>query len=232
MIKRDYILRMLAEFVEALSRIRSFQKGQLWDKASQLTDEQFNELVGLDAQAVTQLSDTELMARVIQGESTLAVREKTLILATLLKEAGDTAAGQSQEVESQSYYLKGLHLLLGVLAREEISDFPDFVPRIDDFLGALGNTDLPLETQAMLMQHFEKVGDFAKAEDMLFSMIEDAPDNVALLDFGVTFYQRIKGHSDDSLMTGNLPRSEVDAGYSQLLARKKAFLLSPKEAPG
>jgi hypothetical protein len=37
MIRRDYILRMLAEFFEALSRIRSLQKGQKWGEASLAT---------------------------------------------------------------------------------------------------------------------------------------------------------------------------------------------------
>jgi len=32
MIRRDYILRMIAEFVEVLSRIRSLKTSQLWGK--------------------------------------------------------------------------------------------------------------------------------------------------------------------------------------------------------
>lgn len=229
MIRRDYILRMLAEFFEMLSRIRGLQKNQLWDQARQLTDEEFQRLVGLGAAAVAQLSETELLARVIQGETTLAVREKTLILATLLKEAGDIAAGQEKYIESRAYHLKGLDLLLGVLAREDIFEFPEFVPRVEAFVQVLSDGPLPLTTQAMLMQQYERSGAFGKAEDILFSMMEEAPQNVGLLDFGIAFYQRLRSQSNDALAAGNLPRGELDAALTQLVARKAA---TPPSAVG
>jgi hypothetical protein len=221
MIRRDYILRMLAEFFEALSRIRSLQKGQKWGEAGRITDEQLQQLLGGDAKIVVSLSETELLARLIAGESTLAVREKTLIVATLLKEAGDIAAGQAAPDEGRSCYLKGLHLLLGVMAREDVSDFPDFVPRVEVFLSALGDLPLPIATQAMLMQHYERVGDYAKAEDFLFSMIEAHPGNQDLLNFGIRFCERLQQRSDDALVGGNLPRSELEASLAQLMAHKE-----------
>src|SRR5579864_5627822 len=140
MIRRDYILRMLAEFFEVLSRIRKLQKGQQWNEASRLTDQELQELIGLSAADAIQLSETELLARLVKGESTLAVREKSLMLATLLKEAGDIATGESKSEQSRAFHLKGLHLLLGLLAREDPFDFPEFVPRIEGFLSALGDS--------------------------------------------------------------------------------------------
>lgn len=224
MIRRDYILRMLAEFLEVLSRIRSLQKGQLWQHAGELTDDQFRRLVGSGASELVRLSQTELLARIIQGETTLAVREKALILATLFKEAGDIACGKENHAESHSYYLKGLDLLLETLAREDVAEFPDFVPRVDMFLQALGEETLPLSTQAMLMQHYERLGEFGKAEDMFFSMLEDSPENNDLLEFGIAFYERLRGRSDDALAAGNLPRAELESSLAQLLARKTAPL--------
>jgi hypothetical protein len=209
---------MLAEFFEVLSRIRSLQKGQQFQEAGLLTDEEFQRIVGHNKKAVANLSETELLAQLIKGETTLAVREKTLMLVTLLKEAGDIAAGEAKPEESRSYYLKGLHLLTGVLAREEVSDFPDFVPRIESFLGALGDSPLPITTEATLMQHYERLGDFARAEDKLFSMIEIQPDNLGLMNFAVGFYERMQQKSDAVLIAGNLPRAEVETGLAQVLA--------------
>jgi len=34
MIRRDYILRMIEEFIQALSRIRALKKDQLWSEAA------------------------------------------------------------------------------------------------------------------------------------------------------------------------------------------------------
>ena len=222
MIRRDYILRMLAEFFEVLSRIRAFQKGELWEQARQLTDEEFRKLVGTGASELVRLSQTGLLALVIKGETTLAVREKALILATLFKEAGDTAAGKDHPDESRLYYVKGLELLLDILTREDVAEFPDFVPRVEIFLQALGDEELPLTTRGMLMQHYERVGEFGRAEDMLFSMLDDTPDSPELLGFGIAFYERIRGQSDDALTGGNLPRAELESGLAQLVARKAA----------
>jgi hypothetical protein len=207
---------MLAEFFEVLARIRSLQKGQQWAEADKLTNQEFQRLLGSDAAALVGLSDTELLARLIRSESTLAVREKTLIVANLLKEAGDIAAAQQLEAQSEAYHLKGLHLLLGVLAHEDVSDSPELVPRVECFLSALAGNRLPLGTQALLMQHYERVGDFSKAEDTLFSMLETAPVRQDMIDFGVRFYQRLQAQSDDALMLGNLPRAELDTGLAEL----------------
>jgi len=118
MIRRDYILRMVSEFFEALSRIRSLQKGQKWGEAALAADQEFQRLISGGAELAIRLTETELLARLIGGESSLAVRDKTLMLTALLKEQGDIAAGQSQIESSTTFYLKGLHLLLGVLAHE------------------------------------------------------------------------------------------------------------------
>lgn len=220
MIRRDYILRMLEEFFEVLSRIRALQNEEKWQEAARTSEEEFQELLGMGAGEILRLSETELLARLIRGEPTQAVREKTLMVATLLKEAGDIAAGKGDSAESLSYHLKGLHLLLGVLAREEPFDCPAFVPRVEAFLAALGDFVLPLSTQGMLMQHYERLGEFAKAEDALFAILEADPTNPAVLEFGVLFYRRLASQSDDALQQGNLPRAEVEAGLEQILARQ------------
>src|ERR1043166_6592750 len=112
MIRRDYILRMLEEFFEVLSRITALKKGQLWREATFGLDQEFQRLVGGGSETIAQLSETELLARLIKGEPTLVVRPKTYILTALLKAAGDLAAAQDHLQESRVCYLKGLHLLL------------------------------------------------------------------------------------------------------------------------
>ncbi len=218
MIRRDYILRMLEEFFEVLSRLNKFKRGQLWKEARGTLDEQFQKLIGADASASLKLSETELMARLIRGEPTQAVREKTRMLTALLKESGDIAAAEGRAEESRAAYLTGLHLLLETLAQGEESDTPDFVPRVDAFLAAWGDAPLPLSSQALLMQHYERTGQFAKAEDALFAMVENQPRPPGLREFGAAFYERLQRQSDSSLAAGNLPRPELQAGLKQLLA--------------
>ncbi len=106
MIRRDYILRIIEEFIEALSRIRSLKQGQDWRSAGAELDREFERLVGRGPQAVAALSETELLARLIGGESTLVVHEKTLMLVSLLKEAGDLATAEDRTEEARACYLK------------------------------------------------------------------------------------------------------------------------------
>src|SRR5262245_49300539 len=137
MIRRDYILRMIQEFFESLSRIKALKRGQKWDEATSEMDAEFNRLVGAGADAVAQLSETELLAKVVQGEATSVVRHKILLLTTLLNEAGDVAAAQNRVEESRACYLKALHLLLDALTSNEVEICPEFVPKVELLVEAL-----------------------------------------------------------------------------------------------
>jgi hypothetical protein len=223
MIRRDYILQMIEEFFQALSRIKSLKKTHEWQAAAENIDQEFQRLIGMSGQDASHLSETELLARVVRGEATLAVREKTLILTTLLKEAGDVWSEQGRQAEGRTGYLKGLHLLLDVLARGEVFECPEFVPKVEEFVMVLRDSQLPLETHARLMQHYERTGEFAKAEDALFVMLDAEPENGPLLELGVSFYRRLNTQSDIQLADGNLPRAEVEAGLADLIARKDAL---------
>lgn len=221
MIRRDYILRMIEQFMQALSRIRSLKKGQRWDEASETLDAEFQRLIGAGPQTVARLSETELLARLVEGEATQVVRHKTLILTALLKEAGDVAAAQDRSEDSRECYLRALHLLLEILARGEVFECPEFVPKVEMVKEALQGSRLPLRTLAMLMQHYERTSEFAKAEDALFAMLDTEPENDAIVEFGVTFYQRLLTQSDAVLNEANLPRAEVAEGLKELQSRRK-----------
>ena len=218
MIRRDYILRMIEEFVRALARINSLKKCQQWQQASESLDEEFKRLVADGAPAVVRLSETELLARLMHEGPTQVVRDKTLMLTTLLAEAGDVAAAQERPDESREYCLKALHLLLDTLARGDVLDFPEFVPKVEKLVTTLA-APLPMRTLALLMQHYERTVEFAKAEDTLFALLDAEPGNEAIVEFGISFYRRLLTQSDTALQEANLPRAEVAEGLKELQRR-------------
>jgi len=220
MIRRDYILRRIEQFVAMLTKIAGLAKDEQWEEASSSVTGAFQRLTGVDGPEVLRMSETELLARLIQGEPTLLVEAKAFMLATLLKTSGDLLAAEGRMEESRLYYLKGLQLLLDIFGRNEIMERPDFVPTVEAFLAGLRDAPLPLPTNAMLMRHYERIGEFARAEDVLFAMVESEPANVELLDFGAAFYRRLLGLKDDASAAGNLPRAEVQAGLAELDRRK------------
>jgi hypothetical protein len=222
MIRRDYILRLVEQFLQALSRIQGFKKEQRWDDADVALDEEFQRLIKQGAEGVGSLSLTELLSRLIEGEPTQAVQMKTFMLVTLLQQAGDLAIAQNQIELGKSHYLKGLHLLLHTLAGSDIQDYPEFVPKVEIFVAVLKTFELPIETLGTLMQHYERTGEFAKAEDALFDMLDQVGENVRILQFGIAFYERLLELSDDLLEVGDLPRLEVESSLTEL--RRKLTL--------
>ncbi len=206
--------------MQVLARIQSLKREQLWREADDTINEEFRRLVGAGTQALIQMSETELLAKILQAGPTQAVHLKGQLLTTLFREAGDVATGRNELQEARACYLKGLDLLLETLAQFEPLDFPDFVPKVESFLASLEGTSLPLSTQARLMQHYERTGAFGKAEDFLYAMLDAQPSERNLLDFGIAFYHRLEGKSDASLNDGNLPRPELDAALDELERRK------------
>lgn len=220
MIRRDYVLRMIEEFMQALARLRSLKQSQRWAEAGDELDAEFKKLIGEGAESVGRLSETDLLARLMQGGPTHLVRDKTLLLATLLTEAGEVASAEPRLEESRGCYLKALHLLLAVLGRDEVFEWPGFVPKVELLRERLRDGPLPLRTHALLMQHYERTGAFAKAEDELFALLDAEPDNEAIVNLGLAFYQRLLARSDATLAAANLPRAEVEDGLKQLKSRR------------
>jgi hypothetical protein len=220
MIRQDYILRMIEELQRVLASIAALKEERRWQEITGTVDEQFTQLLEVDAAEAARLSDTDLMARLVHGETTRFVREKTQFLITLFKEAGDAAVAQDQAEQGRAFYLKGLHLLLGAVPGEDSFESPDFVPGLEAFLAALADAPLPARTQAMLMRYYEQRGAFAKAEDVLFDLLDAEPGNSEVLDFGMAFYERLRGQSDSALANGNLPRPELEAGLAELFQRQ------------
>jgi hypothetical protein len=220
MIRRDYILRQVEQFVAMLAKIAGLAKNEQWQEASSSVVGEIQRLTGVAGPEVLKLSETELLARLIQGEPTLLVESKAFMLATLLKTSGDLSAGQGRLEESREYYLKGLQLLLDTFGRNEVTERPDFVPTVEAFLTGLRDAPLPLPTGVLLMRHYERIGEFAKAEDVLFGMLDLEPASVELLEFGAAFYRRLLELKDDVLGAGNLPRAEVQTGLDEINRRK------------
>lgn len=187
-----------------------------------LTEEEFKRITGLDSDSVLRLSETELLAKLIQSDAGQGVREKMLILTTLLKETGDMAVSRDQLEVGHANYLKGLNLLLNSLARNDIYEVPEFVPKVEEFVVALAESELPVTTGALLMEHYERSGQFAKAEDALYAILEAEPGNLLAVEFGISFYERLQCQSDARLEEGNLPRAEVESGLKELSGRKAA----------
>src|SRR5271170_7508471 len=101
MIRRDYILRMIEECVQALTHIRALRQNQRWEEARQAVDAQCEKLAAAEARNLSQLSETELLARLAQDQPTQTVRARLFLMIALLQEAGEIAAGEGRIAEGR-----------------------------------------------------------------------------------------------------------------------------------
>ena len=214
MIRRDFILRMIEEFAEVLRRIDARLDGNSAE-AGEMLDKAFLDLIGSGADAVSKLSEDELMARLTLEGPTHTVRVKAAFLVALLQQAGEVHAAAGRDAEAEACWLKALNLLLVMQMQDSDFELPEFVPTIDRLRSQLG--ELPLRTEAALWRHFERIGAYAKSEDALCFLLESEPANEMLRKEGRAFYNRLLRQSDSALEAGNLPRKEVEEGLAKII---------------
>ncbi len=219
MIRRDYILRMIEEFIRSLARIQTLTQNRQFELAESSVDEELQKLLKLDALGVIGLTESEILARLMEGQPTQTVADQCAWVATLLREAGDIHAANGREAEGRACHVKALSLLLATFHSQPTFELPAFVPKIDELMRTLADGPLPARTRAALMAHYEQIGEFAKAEDQLHVVIETESDNPALLRWAIEFYDRVLRQSDAALQAGNLPRTEVEAAREELCRR-------------
>lgn len=143
MIRRDYIVRMIEEMGRALAQIRALRQSGRAEAARQMIDVECEKLAALGALGVVGLSETELLARVSEGQYAHTVHLRTLAVVSLLREAAEIASAADRTAQARVFYLKALHLLLGVLSQDDPAGFPEFVPGVEAIVTALQDQPLP-----------------------------------------------------------------------------------------
>lgn len=222
MVQRDYILRLIEQLgpgAAALLRSAEQRKGLQYREAGRTIDQALRQYFGLDTEAVRGLSAEELVALVRLGHSPLigsdALVDKLGLLAALLGEQAELDTAQGDPEGGADCALRALQISLIVLTEDD-PNAARAVGALDPLLGQLAGYELPRPTMALLWRHYERAGEYGRAEDWLFTLLDDDP---AALPEALAFYERLASRSDRELARGNLPREEVAAGLAELRAR-------------
>jgi len=221
MFRRDYIMSQIEFMVEALQQVSGLAWEKRYQAAMSLVDESLDKLFGLNGTAITNLFGQEPLSQLTFGEETDLSQAKLIAAAALLKEAGIIQAEQGAENESFQSLVSALELLLTALLNHNNSPLPEYAPDVEEMTDALADWHLPTHLNRLLLRYYHKLGQLDKAENLLFEMIEQEPEDKETLELDITFYQLILAESDSYLEAGNLPREEAEAGLAELLARQK-----------
>lgn len=214
--REDYLLRHIRQFIQALTSIRGLAAIRQEHAALDAINEAAGQLLGLRSSRGPLLSVRERVSQLTVGELAELGHETRAALASLLKEAAAIHIRQDRETEGYRCYVQALHLMLDMAEHDGAAVLPDWAPRIEDLVAALAPFSLPPSLNAMLLEYYERTGAYGKAEDILFAMRAQAPEDDSVRTSGRAFYRRLQHRTDDDLMAGNLPRDEVDTGLAGL----------------
>jgi hypothetical protein len=215
MVNKDYILRLAERLGRFLARILFLQEANRQEEALILIDEAFRQATGLTTGLINSLPE-ETLLKILSPHGALNA-ELCFYVAALFKAEGDVYASLDKQNESYYRHLKALNLFLELFLHggKSIDDL-DLFPNIDDLVQRLEEFELPLPTNHRLFQYNEKAGRYARAEDVLFEMLEADSVPPDLIAQGIAFYRRLMAKSDEELLLGNLSRAELREGLAQV----------------
>ena len=216
---QDYIKRMIEQMGEFLLAIKNNTREERYDEALDGVNEAFKALLGMDSDFINSTPDDYLVLMTSLNSGGDA--SKCQMLADLLDAKAEVHEQRGEYEQSESLYLKALNVLTQVALQLAHKPMADHVERVQRFVEKLedNESELPLRTKDRLFQFYERIGQFALAENMMYDMLNAAPDEEqeeAISEGGVAFYNRLLGYTDHELEEGGLPRTEVQEGLREL----------------
>jgi hypothetical protein len=215
--QQDYLMRQLEQAAQALGRILRKALGGDLGTALAMFDEAYQPLLGVGARVVSTLNEMQLLTLLTSGSSP-DLRRVASVLKVLTAE-GDLYRQAGQEREAARRYRRALVLTGFLAARSQEMLDRDAATAL---VGHAATLDLGLRPadQIQLASVLEALGRYADAEDALFAAIDEEPDNTALVDAGIAFYQRLLALPAEQLEAGDLPPEEVRESLAELLRRQ------------
>lgn len=214
MINKDFILRLAERMGRELAIILGLCQREKDQEALIYIDDLLLRMSGLTSRSINLLSE-DVLLKTLSPLGNLNV-EACLWIAIMLKAEGQIYEDQGNTNQSYYRYLKSLYLFLTALQYEPIEDHTQFSTHVEGILVKLADYELPSNLKKQLLWYYEYSGEYGKAEDMLFELLEIHPADQEIRAQGLAFYKRLLAKSDVDLLAGHFSRSEVQEGMVQI----------------
>ncbi len=213
MIQRDYFMRMIEQFAQALATILSSRKKGNWREMEQNISAVCEKMLGVDYAMFRHIESEQLIELLRSGE--FIDSAKAYVLASLFYEQADALSRRREQERASALFLKSATLYLEILKSGNTEINAQTLPQIAP---ALANIELSGTTAAFrrrLFLYYELCGDFDKAENILFELAEAAV--TGMVENGILFYNRLAEKSDADLQLGNFSSQEVAEGRADFV---------------
>jgi hypothetical protein len=215
MYQRDYLLRMIQMLAQVIARVLGQKDRKSIEEALLEIDRAGKMYVGLDSGMISSFSDEDLITLFHTGGSFDTT--KCLALAELQYAEAQILELHHDDPDCRRKYQRSLHFFLAAVTEDRDISVQLYNDKIDDLLKKLDDCILPPNILKKLFLHYEQQGTYAKAEDILFELLET--HQMEIKNDGIAFYKRLLCKKDDDLRKGNLPRNEVEDGLNELIER-------------
>ncbi len=209
-------MRMTEMLAAVLAKVLLNKEKENYEDAEKEIEAAAKTIVGLDLKIISVLNIEELVS-LLKTSDTYAGR--TLITAELLKEYGDIIGEKGDAKKSITTYIKALCLYIESILSKELPVPETYYPRVDFLIKHVAQFDKSRELKIRIIEYYEISGQYSKAEDFLFELIDNKDESI--YDKAVGFYKRLQGKPDVDLIKGNLSREEVEESLEEILSLKK-----------
>ncbi|HEV3399061.1 MAG TPA: DUF6483 family protein [Actinomycetes bacterium] len=214
MYQRDYLMRQIEQVGRMLAAIIGLAKGGRGDEALGMFDEAYKPLLGVGTGVVAVLDEAQLVDMLTSG-SNPDMRRVAMAL-ELLKTEADLYAGTGQAGEAAVRYRRAIALAGTLAARSERLLDRELAA---DLLERAGQLELSVSQRLAAARVLEALGRYADAEDALFEVIDERPDDPEPVDQAIAFCQRLRPLEPEQLAAGGLTLGEVNDTLAELLRR-------------
>jgi tetratricopeptide (TPR) repeat protein len=207
-------MRQIEQVGRILAAIIGLAKGGRGDEALGMFDEAYKPLLGVGTGVVAALDDAQLVDMLSSG-SNPDMRRVALAL-ELLKTEADLYAGAGQAGEAAVRYRRAVALAGTLAARSERLLDRELAT---DLLKRAGDLELSVPQRLAAARVLEALGRYADAEDALFEVIDERPEDPEPVDEAIAFCQRLRPLEPEQLAAGGLSLQEVNDTLAELLRR-------------
>lgn len=215
MLKRNLTAELVGKFNEALAKIKEYREEGKNEEALILIDNTLKDLFRLGFKFFNSFSDENLID-MVKTDGTINA-DKCIMMAKLLEEDAEILEDLGNSDESFYIYLKSLNLFLeAFLNKDEDCDLQVFFSDIDIIIEKICDYKVPVILQNKMIDYYVKIGNYDKAENILYEILEENDFNKNLLEKGISFYEELLNKDDEDLENGNLSKEEIIESLSSL----------------
>lgn len=175
--EKDELMQALYQLSETLDRIvKPFAepiRQKKFGEAIAAIERQMVTLVGLSPDLIETLPADEILHLLnLRGGSEAEIRDRCIILATLLKQQAGIEEIRNQGETADREQLKALRLLTLMLSAHDQAQLPGYAPSAERLATGLYDYVLPPEADATVVGHSRRMGAYADAESIMFEWLE------------------------------------------------------------